>query len=88
MLVSLTDFAASRRPRGSLLKELYGLSAAEARVAQRLAEGEAPNDIAEPLGLRPSSVRQVVKSILAKTDTHRQSQLTALLCRFPTDTAE
>ena len=83
MLVSVVDLAAVHQPDGDLLAQLFNLSLSEKRIALRLANGESAEDIAEGLQLRVSTVRQATKSILAKTDTHRQSQLAALLAKLP-----
>lgn len=74
------------RPRAlsiQSLRSLFGLTDTEAVVAAKLAQGQAIGAIAVSLGLRESSVRQVVKSLLAKTETHRQAELIALLSRLP-----
>ena len=59
----------------SALRQRFGLTAAEARVAALLAGGKPPAAIAAALGLRPSTVRQSVKAVLAKTGTHSQVEL-------------
>lgn len=57
----------------------YGLSPAEAKLAVILAEGESVEDAAEKLGISVHTVRTQLKSIFAKTDVRRQSELVSML---------
>lgn len=82
-LLRISDFAQHPTPRAKPLKALFNLSPREIEIAQRIAAGEDPVVIAESLGLKTSSVRQVIKSIFAKTGLHRFGQLVALLSRLP-----
>jgi DNA-binding CsgD family transcriptional regulator len=82
-LVLLWDPSARRRPHAQVLRQLYGLTPREAEVAGLLAAGERIEDIAEALGLRASSARQIVKVLLWKTGTSRQSELVASLAALP-----
>jgi DNA-binding CsgD family transcriptional regulator len=61
------------------LRQLYGLTPAEARVAARVARGETLEEIAESLDVRRPTVRTHLQQTLAKTGTHRQSDLVRLL---------
>lgn len=83
VLLLINDLARSAVQDATLLARLYGLTPREAEVADRLGRGDGVDDIAEDLDLRRSSVRQIVKTVLAKTDTGRQGQLVALLSRLP-----
>jgi len=83
IVLRLSDFAHHPTPRAAPLKALFGLSPREIEIAQRIAAGDEPAVIAAALGLQTSSVRQVVKSILAKTGLHRFGQLVALFSRLP-----
>ena len=67
----------------ALLKELYDLSPAEARVAQHLLNGLSLKEITEALNLSLSTIRTQLKSIFSKTDTHRQSELIGKLLSEP-----
>lgn len=58
---------------------LYGLTAAEARVAARVAAGETLDEIAAALGVGRATVRSHLQQALAKTGTHRQVDLARLL---------
>ena len=66
---------------GPALRCLYGLTPAEARVAELLVRGMSPHEIASACGTSLETVRTQVKQVLSKTDTRRQSQLVALLLR-------
>lgn len=63
------------------LRELFGMTRAEAAVAASLGDGKSPEDIAADLGIGIGTVRTHLKRVLAKTGTHRQAQLVALLVR-------
>ncbi|MFN3313586.1 MAG: helix-turn-helix transcriptional regulator [Hyphomonas sp.] len=65
-----------------LLKDVFGLTPAQTRVAMLLATEKSPEEIADLTGIRIATVRQTMKSILLKTETKRQSQLVALLSKL------
>lgn len=62
-----------------LLEQLYGLTPAEARLAQALCQGHAPAQAAERLGIGVGTMRSQLKAIFAKTGTGRQADLVRLL---------
>jgi len=64
------------------LRELFGLTRTEAAVAAGLGDGKSPERIAAELGIGLGTVRTHLKRVLAKTGTHRQAQLVALLARI------
>lgn len=70
---------AARRPEASEVAARYGLSKAEARVAVALAEGATPDDIARHHGVKTSTVRTQLLSVLHKMGVHRQADVTRLL---------
>lgn len=63
----------------SVLGSLYGVTAAEARVAQELLRGETAAVIAGHLRISESTVKSHLKSLFVKTETTRQTQLIRLL---------
>jgi DNA-binding CsgD family transcriptional regulator len=63
------------------LREL-GLTAAEARLAQRVASGESPKEAARALGIAVGSARFVLKVIFEKFELHSQSQLASTLAKI------
>ena len=62
-----------------ILKDLFGLTPAQAAVAARVAVGEDLDHIAVTMRISLYTVRDHLKMIFAKTGTARQSQLVALL---------
>jgi DNA-binding CsgD family transcriptional regulator len=66
------------------LREWFGLTAREGRVAVELVRGCGLEDIARSHGVALATVRSQLKQILAKTGTHRQAQAVALLARSAT----
>jgi DNA-binding CsgD family transcriptional regulator len=62
------------------LAELFGLTESEARVLQRLAEGQRPAQIAAELGVALSTVRTHLQSIYGKSAVRSQTQLVRLAC--------
>lgn len=64
-------------------REQFRLTGREAELAAQLASGRGIADAAAALGMSVSTARQHVKSIFAKTGTHRQAELVALLARLP-----
>jgi DNA-binding CsgD family transcriptional regulator len=63
----------------STVARLFGLTVAEARIAQGIYAGLGLEEIAERQNVSVATVRNQLKSIFSKTDTHRQAQLVALL---------
>lgn len=63
----------------NLLTQCYGLSPAEAKLATALLRGQAPGDYAQTRGISNNTVKTQLKQVLAKTGTHRQSELMQLL---------
>ncbi len=63
------------------LRELFGLTHAEASVTAWLAHGLRSNDIAERMGIQPNTVLAHLKKVLAKTGTPHQVALLALVLR-------
>lgn len=62
--------------------EMFGLSPAEARLAQELIGGDRSlRGVADQLGVTYHTARVHLKHLLEKTGTHSQSQLTRLLSR-------
>lgn len=61
----------------------HGLTSAEARVAVAIARGLAPEEIASKYCLSVHTVRTQLKSVLAKTNTSRQTELVSLLSTMP-----
>ncbi len=67
----------------AVLAQLFGLTRAESRLATILASGYTLKDAADQLCVAESTVRSQLKSIFAKTETNRQSELVRLLSLAP-----
>jgi DNA-binding CsgD family transcriptional regulator len=65
-----------------LLRQLYGLTHSEAKIAIKLAQGVNLRFASEELGIRYETARSYVKSVFLKTNTHRQGELAALIGRL------
>jgi DNA-binding CsgD family transcriptional regulator len=61
------------------LRDAYGLTASEARLARLLAEGLSLRRSAAEAGLTYETARSYVKILFQKTGTHRQADLVAQL---------
>ncbi len=61
------------------LRALFGLTAAEARIAVSLASGSTLKEAAEKSAIRINTARWYLDEIFRKTGTNRQGQLVALL---------
>jgi DNA-binding CsgD family transcriptional regulator/PAS domain-containing protein len=65
------------------LRDWFGLTPAEARLAAALAEGASLEDFAATRGVSLNAARFLLKGVFAKTDTNRQPQLVARLQATP-----
>jgi len=75
----LTPVTLPQAPPVELVRSLFDLTAAEARVARGLASGKTVEDIAADSGLSPNTIRTHVRGVLEKTGRSRQSEVVALL---------
>jgi DNA-binding CsgD family transcriptional regulator len=82
-VLALTAVAPASAPDAALIKGLFDLTAAEARVASGVAEGLSLDQIAKRHGVAVGTVRSQVKAVFAKTGSSRQSHLAALLAAQP-----
>lgn len=65
------------------LMDMFGLSAAEARLARALCHGDSLEDYAADQGLKLPTVKTQLRSIFAKTGTERQASLIRLISGVP-----
>jgi DNA-binding CsgD family transcriptional regulator len=72
-----------RLPSERDLTELFGLSRAETRLASALLEGKKLRDIAADTGLRITTLRTQLSSILKKVGVERQADLIRILSSIP-----
>lgn len=75
----LTDPAPAAGPSGEMLRDRFQLTRAEAALALFLMDGTALADAAGALDIAYNTARSHLRAIFAKTGTHRQVQLAALL---------
>ena len=66
-----------------MVADVFGLTAAETRVAVLLAKGRSVRDIARELDRSENTVRWTLKNVLSKTHTSRQADLVRLLLQLP-----
>lgn len=66
-----------------LLMQLFELTPSEARVAAALAGGARPADLAEGLGVSPTTIAFHMRNLFQKTGTNRQADLVALIIAGP-----
>ena len=78
-LVGLTELS---QPNADMLQRLFGLTAAEARLALEIARGVRPREAAKALGIEMPMARSQMASIFTKTKTQHQGEFVALLSRL------
>lgn len=66
-----------------LVREVFGLTRAEALVCGALCRGLTMADVSAELGIGISTVRSHLKSAMVKTNTRRQASLVSLLLSLP-----
>lgn len=66
-------------PPASILAKTFRLTPSEAKLASIIARGAAPDIAAQELRISRETARNQLKSVFAKTGTHRQGELVALL---------
>ena len=81
-VIVLVDPTHPMRPARSTLRRLFGLTAAEIKIAEEIAAGHTPAEMAHKLHLTTPTIRSQLGSIFNKTSTRRQSQLVQLLARL------
>jgi DNA-binding CsgD family transcriptional regulator len=88
-VVVITTVSRARIAAAEVLRGLFDLTPAEARVARGIAAGKTVRDLAAEAGLAPGTVRQQLKSVFSKMGVSRQADLVALLAgcglSFPGD---
>lgn len=75
----LTPVTRPEAPPIELVRSLFDLTPAEARVARGLASGATVEGIASAAGVSPNTIRTHVRGVLTKTGYGRQSDAVALL---------
>jgi DNA-binding CsgD family transcriptional regulator len=80
-LVVIVDSARPVQTTASELRQLYGLTSTEARLANLLMEGRDLDECCDQLGIRRSTVRMHRRNLFSKTGVRRQSELVSLLMK-------
>jgi DNA-binding CsgD family transcriptional regulator len=78
-LLTLNALGPKPGPPAAILARAFRLTPSEAKLASIIARGAAPETAARELNISRETVRNQLKSIFAKTGTHRQGELVALL---------
>lgn len=80
-LVFIVDSGSPAQAAESELRQLYGLTLTEARLANLLMEGKSLVECGFQLGIRRSTVRMHLRNLFAKTGVCRQGELVSLLLK-------
>ena len=78
-LLTLNALGPRPGPPAAILAKAFRLTPSEAKLACIIARGAPPNIAARELKISRETARNQLKSVFAKTNTHRQSELVALL---------
>lgn len=78
----LIDPQIGRTPGQAAIQACFSLSAAESKLADRLATGASLEEVASVCGISYETARNQLKAVFSKTGTHRQSELETLLSRI------
>jgi DNA-binding CsgD family transcriptional regulator len=78
-LLTLNALGPRPGPPAAIIAKTFRLTPAEAKLACIIARGAPPEIAARELKISRETARNQLKSVFAKTDTHRQSELVALL---------
>jgi DNA-binding CsgD family transcriptional regulator len=81
VLVCVTDLEAGVSLPEQNLRDLFGLTPAETRLALVMFEGLAPREAAERFGVSPHTVHAQLARIFEKTGANRQADLVRLMMR-------
>lgn len=82
-LAFISDPAGKPASRAASLRDLFGLTPAECRLAGLLHEGLELRESAQKMRVTAATARFMLKRIFYKTGAHRQSQLIGLLSSLP-----
>ena len=78
-LLTLNALGPKPGPPAAILAKTFRLTPSEAKLACVIASGASPGIAARELKISRETARNQLKSVFAKTNTHRQSELVALL---------
>ena len=78
-VIFISDPDAGFQPDHQVLRELFGFTAAQSRVAAFLMRGKSLSEAAEHFGVTRNTLRSQLAELLGKTGTHRQGEFIQLL---------
>ena len=78
-LLTLNALGPRPGPPAAILAKTFRLTPSEAKLACIIARGAPPDIAARELKISQETARNQLKAVFAKTNTHRQSELVALL---------
>lgn len=81
VLIMILDSAQPIETAETELRQLYGFTTTEARLANHLMEGLSLEDCCGPMGIRRTTARMHLRNIFAKTGVRRQGELVSLLLK-------
>jgi len=81
--VLVSDLQAATSSPAAILRQVYGLTAAETRLAECLGRGESIDAAAERLQVKSSTAKWHLHALFQKTGVARQSELIHLLLSLP-----
>jgi DNA-binding CsgD family transcriptional regulator len=85
ILLATNELVRSRAIPDHWLSQMFGLTRAEASVANWLVSGRTVDAYAEQRGVSLETARSQLKAVLSKTGMSRQAQLVAALARLPVE---
>jgi len=83
-LLVFVDLERRARPPVEALHSAFALTAAESRLAVRMASGSPLEMVADELSISKETARTQLRSVFEKTGVHRQAELVGLLASFLT----
>lgn len=87
-MVTLIDTDREPYVSRDVLRDVYGLTLAEAEVALRVLDGHGLQGVADSLGVTLSTVRTHLQRVFDKTGTHRQADLVRALLQLRQEPAD
>jgi DNA-binding CsgD family transcriptional regulator len=81
-ILILSGFDEDEAEQLTMLRQAFGLTPSEAKIALCVADGKSLEQAAHEIGIAHETTRSHLKSIFRKTDTHRQGELVALVARL------
>ena len=81
IMVCVTDLEVGVRVPEQKLRELFGLTPAETKLALAIFDGQTPAEAAETLGISHNTARNQLARVFEKTGVNRQASLVRLITR-------